>query len=500
MIETQSAGSAGVAGGARAIEPELTRVSVIGGDTQLDVGLPATVPIAGYIGELVALIESRNPDPAGSEESTGDLDAKHWTLARLGRDAIAPSRTLNEAEVYDGELLVLRSVAAKEAPALFDDVIDAVSRLTAAEFRGWNGASARWTGLVVSVLAVLAVFALLVVARGHGDPLAPAFALSGAAVAAFVAAGFAARRYRDELTATWLAADGLLLAFGGAALFVPGPLGAAHLLLGSSVLLVVAVLGYRLTGCGAAMFVATAALAIVGIGTAGVYLAWHPGLPKLAAGLVVVGLLVVSMAPRLAAGLARLPIPPVPTAGAAIDPADHEPRPTLEGIGAIGATALPSAAGLELRAKAANRYQSGIVFACSVTTVIGAFGAADPLGAARWQGLTLAGITAVILCLRGRAFADLVQAVTLIAGGCLIAVALIAGMALGHGDTAVIAVGLLLAFAAGAAAFGVIGPHIEATPVTRRGIEIFEYLLIVAVIPLVLWIMGVYSMARNIDL
>lgn len=46
--------------------------------------------------------------------------------------------------------------------------------------------------------------------------------------------------------------------------------------------------------------------------------------------------------------------------------------------------------------------------------------------------------------------------------------------------------------------FGVIGPHIEITPVTRRSGEIFEYLLICTVIPLVLWIMGVYAMARNI--
>ncbi|MFC8046825.1 type VII secretion integral membrane protein EccD [Nocardia sp. NPDC057353] len=473
---------------------------MIGGDTQLDVGLPSTVPIAGYIGELVALIESRNPNPAAAEDAPGDLNAQRWTLARLGRDAIAPSRSLDEAEIYDGELLVLRSVTAKEAPALFDDVIDAVSQLTAAEFRGWTGGSARWTGLVGSLLTVLVLIALLVVARQHGDPLAPAFALTGAAAAAFTGAGFAARRYRDQLTATWLSADGLLLAFAGAALFVPGQLGAAQLLLGSSVLLVFAVLGYRVTGVGAALFIAASALAVVGIGAAGVYLAWHPGLPKLAGGLLVVGLIAISMAPRLAAGLARLPIPPVPTAGAAIDPADHEQRPTLEGIGAIGATALPSATGLELRARAANRYQSGLIFACAIVTVLGAFGAADPLGHPRWQGITLACVTAVILCLRGRAFADLIQAVTLIAGGCLTTVALIAGLALGDSGFELLAVGLLLAFAAGAIAFGVIGPHIEATPVTRRGIEIFEYLLIVAVIPLVLWIAGVYSMARNIDL
>ncbi|WP_405167232.1 type VII secretion integral membrane protein EccD [Nocardia sp. NBC_01499] len=491
MIESSTSGT-------RAAEPELSRVSVIGGNTQLDVGLPATVPIASFIGDLVALIESRNPDQLEAEDDAVPLRAQHWTLARVGQEAFAPSRTLTDADVHDGELLVLRSVTAKESPALFDDVIDAVSRLTAEEFRSWTGASARWMGLVTSVLTVLTALALLVVSRGHGDPLAPAFALSAAGIGAFVAAGFAARRYLDSVTATWLSLDGLLLLFGGAALFVPGELGSAHLLLGCSVTLVAAVLGYRGVGTGATLFSAAGALAVIGGIAAAVYVVWHPGLPKLCGGLVVVGIALLSMVPRLAAGLARLPIPPVPTAGAAIDPADHEQRPTIEGIGAIGATALPSASGLGERARAANQYQSGLIIACTLSAVIGAFGAADTLGSARWQGIVLAVVTGIILCLRGRSFADLTQAATLIAGGCVTFVGLAAGAALGDTEFELLAVGLLVAFAAGTVGFGVIGPHIEVTPITRRMIEIFEYLLIISLIPLVLWIMGVYSMARNI--
>lgn len=486
------------ASGTRATEPVLSRVSVIGGNTQVDVGLPATVPIATFIGDLVALIESRNPERPEAEDEAAPLEAQHWTLARLGREAIAPSRTLTEAEVYDGELLVLRSVAAKEAPALFDDVIDAVSRLTAEEFQNWSGTAARWMGLVVSALTVLTALAVLVVSRGNGDPLAPALALLGSGIAAFVAAGIAARKYTDPVTATWLSLDGLLLLFGGAALLVPGTLGSPHLLLGSSVLLVAALLGYRITGTGATLFSCAAALAVIAGVAAAIYLIWHPGLPKLSAGLLVAGIAIISAVPRLAAVLARLPIPPVPTAGGAIDPADHEPRPTIEGIGAIGASALPSAAGLGERARAANQFQSGLIAACAASAVIGAFGVADPLGSARWQGITLAVLTAIILALRGRSFADLVQAATMIGGGCVTAVALVVGLAAGDTEYTPLAAGVLLAFAIGVIGFGVIGPHIEVTPVTRRMIEIFEYLLIVAVIPLVLWVMNIYSMARNI--
>ncbi|MFI5777171.1 type VII secretion integral membrane protein EccD [Nocardia sp. NPDC051570] len=476
----------------------MCRVSVIGGNTQLDVGLPTSVPIASFIGELVALIESRNPDPAEAEEDSATLHTGHWTLARLGREPIPPHRTLTEAEVYDGELLVLRSVSAKESPALFDDVIDAVSRLTADSFRGWSPSAARWTGLVSGVLAVVLAVLLSAASRSHGQELVPAFLAAGVGIATMVAAAIAARKYADTRSATWLALAALLLLGTGGGLFVPGPIASPHLLLGFSVLLVAAAVGYRATGIGATLFSLAITVSIFGAIASAVRMIWEPAFPRIAAGLLVGALVVISSVPRLSAVLARLPVPPVPTAGAAIDPADHEPRPTIEGIGAIGATALPSAVGLGRRAEAANRYQSGILAGATMAAVLGAVGAADPLNSARWQGIALAVVTAIILALRGRSFADLTQAGTLIAGGAVTVCGVLAGLGLGDERYLVPAAGVLLAFAVAVVFFGVIGPHIEISPVQRRMGELFEYLLIVLVIPLVLWIMGVYAMARNI--
>ncbi|MFI9506354.1 type VII secretion integral membrane protein EccD [Nocardia sp. NPDC052566] len=485
-------------GGLGAAEPELCRVSVIGGNTQLDVGLPATVPIATFIGDLVSLIASRNPDVVESDDGGTPLQTEHWTLARLGRDAIAPSRTLTESDVYDGELLVLRSVTAKESPALFDDVIDAVSRLTSVDFRGWSAVSARWTGLLAAVAAVVLALAMLVRDRAQSDTLIAPFMVTGVAIGITVAAAIAARKYADTLTATWLSLCGLLLFFGGAALFVPRELGSPHLLLGFSVLLVAAVVAYRATATGAALCAAAVTIALFGGISAAVRMIWDSDPAKIAAALIVAAIILISLVPRLAAVLARLPVPPVPTAGAAIDPADHEPRPTIEGIGAIGATALPSAAGLGERARAANQYQTGMLIGSAIAAVVGALGAADPFGEAKWQGTVLAVVTAIILCTRGRSFADLAQAATLIGAGAAIVLGLVTGLALGDADLSLLAAGLLLGFAVVVVAFGVIGPHLEVTPVTRRIMEIAEYLLIVSIIPLVLWLMGVYAMARNI--
>jgi type VII secretion integral membrane protein EccD len=473
-------------------------VSVIGGNTQLDVGLPSAIPVATFIGELVELIESRNPDPAETEDDAGSLQTQHWTLARLGREPISPNRTLTESEVFDGELLVLRAVGAKETPALFDDVIDAVSRLTADSFRGWSPRAARWTGLVAAVLSSVIAMLLLVSGRAHGDGIAGAFVALGAGIAALVAATIAVRRYSDVLAATWLALAGLVLMFFAGALFVPGTLGSPHVLLGFCLTLVVAAAGYRATGVAATLFSMAITVSIFGAVGAAVHMIWDPALPKVAAGLLVGALIVISTVPRLSAVLARLPVPPVPTAGGAIDPADHEPRPTIEGIGAIGATALPSAIGLGRRAKAANEYQTGVLTGCTLAAVIGAVGAADPLGGVRWQGIALAAVASIILALRGRSFADLTQAGSLIAGGAVIFAATAAGAALGDSDMSLIAAGALLIFAAAVVLFGIIGPHIEITPPMRRMNELFEYALIIAVIPLVLWLMGVYGMARNI--
>nr|WP_246598139.1 type VII secretion integral membrane protein EccD [Nocardia tengchongensis] len=286
-------------------------------------------------------------------------------------------------------MLVLRAVSAKEAPALFDDVIDAVSRLTAEEFRSWSSTAARWTGLVAGVAAVVFAVVLGLISRSAGDTFVAPPLLLGGAIAALVAAAIARRKYADELTATVLTLCMLLLTFGGAALTVPGSVGSPHLMLGAAATLLLAVVGYRIIGAGAAVVSAVVTVVILsGVGAA-VRMIWDAGVPKVAAGVLVTSIIVLSMVPRLAAMLARLPVPPVPTAGAAIDPADHEPRPTIEGIGAIGATVLPSAAGLGQRARTANQFQTGIVVGSAIGAVAGAIArptrSGPPAGrASRW--------------------------------------------------------------------------------------------------------------------
>ncbi|NUS45269.1 MAG: type VII secretion integral membrane protein EccD, partial [Mycobacteriaceae bacterium] len=306
-----------------------------------------------------------------------------------------------------------------------------------------------------------------------------------------------ARFYAADVTATALELCGLALVFGGAALAVPGRLGSPHLLLGCVATLFAAVVTFRVGGVGATVVAAVITVAVLGGLAATVHMVWEPAVPKAAAGLLVAAIALISATPRSAVALARLPVPPVPTAGAAIDPVDQDERPTIEGIGVIGATALPSAAGLEQRARAANRYQSGMVVGCTITAVTAGFATADPFGATRWQGVALAVVAGLVLCLRGRAFADLTQAAAMIGGGCAGLVSVAIALAIGHPALLVPAAGVLIGSAIAAILFGAVGPSIEVSPVTRRKFELFEYLLIVSIVPLVFWTMDLYALARN---
>lgn len=485
------------AGGVGTAQPELCRVSVIGGNTQLDVGLPATVPVASFITDVVELIESRNPDLTESDEGPTPLKSEHWTLARLGRDPIPPNQSLTEAEVHDGELLVLRSVTAKELPALFDDVIDAVSELVSATFSGWSAPAARWMGLVAALCAVIGSIVVSVVAKAQGVGFWIGFLPLLAGILAETAAVIAYRRYRVEAVSVLLSLDALLLLFAAGVLLVPGKPGSPGLMVGCVVALVFSAIAYNLTRVGAIVFVAAALLGVFGGVAAFLRMIFDFDTAGIGAGVLVAVLVSITLAPRLSVFGARLPVPPVPTAGAAIDPADHEPRPTIADLGVVGATALPSAAGLERRAKTANEYQSGVVIGTTIAAVVASFLAAAPLGSVRWPGVALATVMALIMSLRGRAFADVVQASVLIGGGAATAIALVVGLALGSPTLPVYLAAVLLVIAGLVMFFGVIGPNLEVSPVVRRAGEVFEYALIVAVVPLVLWTMDVYSAARN---
>lgn len=169
--------------------PEHLRVAVVGNGTQLDVALPADVPIAAFLPELARLISSHDADDDGARPDEGRT---FWALARHGESsAIAPQQTLRGAQVTNGALLELSARPALTPPVLYDDVVDAAARLNRAAYAPWNAAAAAgmaFVGLWL-VAAVWVCFLLagpLAAHRGVIIPVAAAVligSVGGAALA-----------------------------------------------------------------------------------------------------------------------------------------------------------------------------------------------------------------------------------------------------------------------------------------------------------------------------
>ncbi|MFC9995483.1 type VII secretion integral membrane protein EccD [Nocardia sp. NPDC127526] len=484
------------------IAPEFCRVSVVGHHTQVDLALPVNVPVAAFIGNVVSLVESRvaevSPE-AAADEGAATSAPMNWTLAKLGSEPIPSQANLLEAGIFDGDLLVLEPVEAAPAPAMFDDVVDAVARLAETQSSRWSAAVASWAGAVTGPILVLAAAVLLLTGTYPHEPAvgAGAVLLGVPAMGAAIIAARVTRAIEVSVSALLCA---LALLFTGVFLLVPGDTVAAGLLLAATTTFVAAVLGYRLIGAATTLCTVVVTVLICTAAVAAVVLLAGVAPGKAAAAVTVAAIALITVAPRLAIGLARLPVPPVPTVGAAIDPADHAPQPTIEGVGAIGATVVPSAAGLQQKARRAEQYQTGVIIAAvviagvsAIWTVVSAHGA----GADIWRCVIFAAVAGLILRLRGRTFADRTQFAVMVGGGYATLLGIAAAVALVDPGLLLAAVAFLLLLAVLAMALGVGGRAAEPSPLVRRMGELAEYLTIVALVPLAFWVLDIYSAVRN---
>ncbi|MGC5247642.1 type VII secretion integral membrane protein EccD [Gordonia sp. DT219] len=496
-------GSAG--SGTVSIQPALVRVSVLGGNTQLDVALPAAIPVAALIGDLVAQIESRNPrrqdpDDTDPEMAGGHSDGgrAHWTLSRIGQPPLSVNHSLADSGVRDGDLLMVTSTRTGDSPVLFDDVVDAVARLNESHFANWSPQAARILGFGAAILASIVGAVALTGTRLEGNTLWPAIPAALSVLALITASAIVARQYRDPATATVLAAAAAPPAFVAGMLAVPGPFGAAHMALGFAIVTLTAVVCYRLGAAGPVLHSALLTGAVLGGAAtlAGLFVDTSPR--SVAAVSAAVGLLVIAQAPRLTIVLSKLPLPPVPTAGAPLDLDDAEPVSTIEGIGAIGAMALPKADALERRSYLANAYLTGIIAGASAITAPAAVISCMPWNGVDAKSCVFAAIIAVVLCLRGRSHSDLAQACILVIGGCLTLAVVLGSLAVAGGWWPLIGFAVATTLLVLALVLGVLAPGHEFSPVLRRLAELGEYALIVVIVPLLVWILDLYQTVRDI--
>lgn len=469
--------------------PDLCRITVLARHTEVDLALPLDVPVALLLPGVVDLIAGHRADndfDVTVERARPDA----WTLARIGQAPLSGALSLDEHGVRDGELLVLEDAESPAPPPLFDDVMYSVAMSGHDSFRRWGSAA---SGLVASVLGpvALAVGCLSLIHLPAGGARLAAGGMCAALPMLFLlAATLAARVGEDRRTATALLLCAFPPAFTAGVLLVPGVIDAPHLLLAATVTGATAIVALRVAG------VAVTALTAIATTSAGAVAASVPvattgiGVDAVAAATVVAALLTIGFAPRLAAMLASLPIPPVPTPGSPIEP---------DGGETDDRSALPSLDEVRARAARARAHLTGLIYGGVVLATAGAWVCALPAGGVlSWKGPVLACLTAFVLMFRGRTYASAEQAVPLVAGGAALLLGLLMGAAVSGTPTPWLVFGFSVVLACGGFMFGIAASRRTFTPVQRRTAELAEYAVIAAVVPLACWVADVYSAVRGL--
>src|SRR5258705_760949 len=139
-------------------EHELSRLTLVVGGLSIDVGLPANVSISAYIDDVIDIANEQTAMRESVADTVFDDSEGKWTLARLGGEPIDPDRSLGEAGIYDGDLLIIQEAGRSISEMLFDDVDDTLGH-SEPTVRGWvvrNAATLTCFGVGMAATVTLA--------------------------------------------------------------------------------------------------------------------------------------------------------------------------------------------------------------------------------------------------------------------------------------------------------------------------------------------------------
>ncbi|WP_431941491.1 type VII secretion integral membrane protein EccD [Nocardia grenadensis] len=501
------------AGSAAPAEVARARVAVMVSSYQVDVVVPTKFTVETFIDDLVTVLATA----IGDEEVDFTPPHGQWSLARPGESPIPRWRSLGDHDIVDGTVLMLAPVESAEVfTPVVEDITDALALINEREFAEFDAETAAVVGLGVFGIGSVGLATMLSWAWTQSGSLLwcglPALLLGVLCWIAAVAIRGSGAARRISLGAG-LAAIPLL--FAGSAMLVPpaygepGPFAPANIVAGAVVTAVAAMAMMRLTGTGIATLMSVAVLGITVTLTALPLAYFDLVTRQVAGGAVFVGLVLLTLAPRIAVVIARIRPPDLPDPGNEVNPAtltdifDAETHRDVEQDAEVAAAAEESRrsreVGIESRARLAVTSLRGLIVAVSgllsVSTVICA--AVSPGGI---REIVMGAAVAGILAMRSRWYPDRVQAIALISGSAVtvlgVAAVLVGAYESSFARLTVVLVAALIACSALAAALRLPGKRL--TPVTRRITDLIEYALILVVPVTAFWIMGVYTAMRGI--
>jgi type VII secretion integral membrane protein EccD len=478
-----------------------------------DVVLPSSAPIETYIDDTVAVLANLLEDTPADVLAGFDFSAQGtWTFARPGAPPLQPDQSLDDAVVVDGSLLTVVSVSRTERyRPLVEDVIDAIAVLDESpEFD--RVALNRFVGVAIPVvtlaLTVIAAFAWENTGRQMWWPLA----LGIGGIVVLVGSWAAKKFYQNANFSESLLATAFPLIVVAVALGIPrprgvvDPLGPPQLAGAAATVLFLTLVtrGGPRRRTELASFAVVTAIAVTAAALAFGY-GWQHWVP---AGAIVFGLFTVTNAAKLTVVVARIALPPVPAPGETVeheellDPVasdeaseDKETR-TWQ---AIIASVPQSSVRLTERSNLAKRLLIGFVMAGTLVLAAGVI-AVLVRGHFFVHSLVVAGLVMVMCAFRSRLYADRWCAWSLLAATVAIPIGVTARLSIWYPHSAWLFLAIcfatmLVALAVVSAAAGIR----RITPVMRRVLELFDGGIVAAILPLLLWISGVYDTVRNIQ-
>ncbi|OKH61320.1 peptidase M23 [Mycobacterium sp. SWH-M5] len=492
--------------------PSTTRVTILTGKRMTDLVLPATAPIETYIDETVSyLAELLEDTPKDVLAGFNFGEQGVWAFARPGAPPLKADESLDDAGVVDGTLLTLVSVSRTERyRPLVEDVIDAIAVLDESPVFD-RTALKRFVAIALPIVATIITVATLIAwtRSGHGWWWAVALGVLGLGLLGGSMAAKSRYSSLDMSESLLLAATPALA--GAVGLAVPLPrgvdgLGAPQLAGAAAVvlLLTLATRGGPRKRAEVASFVAVTSIAVTAAAIAFGY-GWQEWVP---AGAIAFGLIVVTNAAKLTVAVARIALPPIPAPGEHVsndellDPvvtpdSIDDASPTWQ---AIIASVPESAARLQERSQLTRQLLIGFLSAGALILTVGAI-AVVVQGHFFVHSMIVASLVTVICGFRSRLYAERWCAWALLAATVAVPTGLMIKLSMWWPDSAWIVMGIytmlaLIALIIVGATDGVR----RVSPVTKRILELFDGAAIAAVIPLLLWIAGVYDLLRNLRL
>ncbi|MEU2043252.1 type VII secretion integral membrane protein EccD [Nocardia niwae] len=486
------------------------RIAVMVSTYQVDVVVPTKFTIETFIDDLLVVLASAIDD----ESIDFTPPQGQWSLARPGELPIPRWRSLADHDISDGTILMLSVVESAEVfTPVVEDITDALALINEREFAEFDANTAAIVGLTALGVGASAVAAMLAWSwTMTGSVLwcgLPALLLGGLG---WAGAALARRRSAPAMITLGLSLSATPLLFAGGAMLVPpaygqpGPFAAANLAAGAVVAAVAAATMMRVSGVGIATLMAVTVLGVT-LTAAALPLTYADlSVEQVAGGAVFVGIVLLTMAPRLAVVIARIRPPDLPDPGNEVSPTtltdifDAETvREGDEHTAAGEQQRHANEAGIESRARLAVTSLRGLIAAISTVLAVSAvISAVTSPGGIR--EIVMATAIGGVLAMRARWHPDRVQAIALIAGSA-VTVCGVGFSLVGAYETPAprLVVGLVVAVvacAACAASFRLPGKRLS--PVTRRVIDLVEYALILVVPVIAFWIMGIYTAMRGI--